>query len=698
MQYEIDNIQNEYLRTKGRQFDAYTQKAHTQLKNRVIGYIADVTELNKARHEYNVTIPELNNVLLRAVPVNLPPNYISANGVGLKPFPLRTGQPVVVGFLNGRTTHPVIDGSFFINGQPEIWENSGPGIDTKDTTGLSLYPTPINNFSRSKNNEVELRVYPLLTRISGTQSSSPVGAEIPGNFIAYDYYGNSFSHNVGQSITSNANSITVNEGEKEHLADTPQKKALLKITTIEREVLEQLAYWRTAVGGKYEISTPHPANKSSKSKSLNISSDGISGFLQISTGFKIADIAGSKRVDELIKKVDNITDILQQANKISNGHLDFLVKNVMPVINFIKQAWSSFNKGGTVNLSFDLPLPLNLNLSVSITYDFKTGKIGISGKLNTVNKTIIPGPLALPLRYENNLLTGVTARETDQTIIIKTLEIPYSETSLYDDYPVLNGYFPNQDTNKIIYELPDRDNSTLNFTENPQDFLITLLQKYGVSNPQKLIKYLVPLVNYGSTFDFLLFSSILATPLEKVLISIGVIYIDSINTQDLPTELNEVNDLNNTNTNNSGSVINPNNQELINQVKEVVNLIIKPGQTECTPVTRNVYRIIESNINTSTDFVNYIEQELFEEVPDYLSWQNDLENFLDWLEEKQTQYYPAIRTLFDGDLEGFLLILIFLSTGVDIRAYPQTYSELLTAIKVAFNVPQLGLYQLGIYE
>jgi hypothetical protein len=696
MQYEIDNIQTEYLRTKNRQFATYDARAHTQLKNRVIGYIADVSQINKARNEYNITIPEMNNVLLRSVPVTMPAEYVGANGVGFKPFPLRSGQPVVVGFLNGRTTHPVIDGSLFLNGQPSLWlDGKSPSLDTKDITGLSLYHAPYNALSAAQNSEIELKVFPLLSRTSSPlqYSNSAVAAEIPGSYFANDYFGNSYKFNIGQEIKYNPNNFVVNEGVKEHLSDTPTKKTLLTVSSVQRQLVEELAYFRTAIGGKYQLISPHPANASNKSSASNasllISSKGISGGITLPTDFKVGNITGATQVNNAIDKINQINNLFTTANELSAGHLSFLVNKVSSVINTVKNIWSSFNKGGLLAVSFAIPLPLNLELSVSISYNYASGEISITGGLSFANQTIIPGTQSLPLVSENNILTGVNPVVTDPSIILLSNTNTYSQTSIVLDYPILSTATPN--TNNIPYGLIDPNNNNLNFANNGADILISTLSQYNIPNVINYVTYLVSLVKYGSIFDFLLLAATISPPLEQVIIGIGVVYIDAKNNVEIQTNIPDAIPSSSSTTNST---------ELINNTTEIIKTITSPGQSDCSPV---VYTAVDQlNNAANADIVkitNYINNTLLSTTPNFPSWFENPQSFLDWLQVRNSHFYPALQTLYTSNLNGvnnnrindFLLLTIFLNTGVDIRAYPSTYNQLLIASSAAFNIPKIGV-------
>lgn len=670
MSFEVDKLFEEYQRQKGRQFDTYQHRAHNPMFDSIIGYVADVTEQNRLRNAYSVIVPSFQNAMLRDVPRKIPDGFINANGVGHLPPPLRPGQPVLIRFINNRSTQPYIDGGFTLNGQLELWtQDKIPQLDQKDSTNLALFPSPLPPEAQAVKGDAEVKVYPLILRLSSpTQpKDSATALEVPGTTYITDTYGNVFTYFAGERIVVGKNEQKVTAGSRQSMADMPKEEAVKKAIRMQAQMLESLANWRTSLGGEFTIQTPHPASKRQRSGlesgSLTISQSGISGELNINTGVTY----DTSSLQSAFSTVDNITSLLSSASKIGGKQMEFLQKTILPLINKIKGLWGSNGGFGLQQLSFQVDLPFNLKLSVAIKFDTKTGKLSIKAQLGFGSGTPIAGSQPLPLRSEGTLIAGGYQRQVDNQIVVKTTITEYFTSTIYQDFPELDGFRPQTlDSSTIPYTYVSRDLNDLNFGVRPYDALSSLVTQYGVPEADRIIRYLVPLVKYGSAFDFLKIGAVLGDPLQTVVITTGI-------------------------TTNGGITVN-NPSELSPEITEIIETVNKPAVISCPTLPDETYRILylaqkQEREAAESSLATYFQIS----IPDYASWIEDLDNFLEWALAEQHPFYPALYWLRQGDLLNFFVLLTYLKTGIDIRAYPRAFAELKEYVHLAFVMPRAGV-------
>jgi len=676
MSFEVDKLFEEYQRNKFRQFDQYNSRAQSPVFNSIVGYVADVDDMSRLRNTYNIIVPSLNNIMLRQVPRKIPDGFINANGVGHLPAPLRPGQPVLISFTNNSTSLPYIDGSFMMNGQLELWEGDKiPQLDTKDTTNLALFPTPLPPEALAIKGDAEVKVHPLVLRLSSpTQpQNSATALEVPGTTYITDAYGNVFTYFAGERIVVGKNEQKAQAGARQSMADMPKQESLKKAIRLQAQMLESMAHWRVALAGEFTIQTPHPEAKRKRnfnndtSGSLSISSSGISGQFQ-------TQIGGTEFLKDAFNKMDQISSLLDLAIQSGNKQLNFLQKVLLPLIRKLKTLWGSASGFGLQQLSFSVDLPFNLKLSVSIRFDVKTGKLSIKASIGFGSGTPIVGSQPLPLRSEGTIIAGGYQRQENPQIVVRTTVSEYVTSTIYQDFPELEGYTPqNLNHNHVPYEYVSRDFNNLNFGTNQEDALTSLLTQYGVRDSYLIIRYLVPLVKYGSAFDFLKIAAVLADPLLTIIITVGLAGNDAFSTT-TPSTTNA----------DTLTQLNP-------ELEEVVSTIIKPGIVQCPTLPDEAYRILFLAQRGDLQGAKEFTQEYFNVLtPDYISWVEDLENFMDWANANQHPFYPALYQLHDGNLLNFFVLLLYLKTGIDIRAFPRAYDELRAYSLLAFPQPRLG--------
>lgn len=665
MTFEIDKAFEAFQRSKSRQFSEYTSRAYTPILDSLIGYIADVDDLSRLRNEYNVIVPAMANTMLRRVPRSIPGAAAQANGTGFLPQALRPGQTVIIKFLNNRTSLPYIDSALFMNGQLDLWSDGKvPQMDEKDLTDLALLPSPLPPEAQAVKGDAEVKVYPLVLRVSSpTQpSNSATALEVPGTTYVTDSSGNVFSYFAGERIVVGKNEQKQQAGARQSMADMPKDEALKQAIRRQAKVLESLANWRAAVGGEYTVQTPHPAAKrrragsSESSGSLTISENGISGQFETLIG-------GTEFLGQAFNEIEGITQLLDQALSIGDGQLDFLQKTLMPLISKLKSLWGSFGGFGLKVLSFQLDLPFNLKLSISVKFDVKTGKLSINANLGFGSGTPIVGSQPLPLRAESGLIAGGYPRSLNTQVVVRTTVTDYYTSTIYTDFPELAGYQPEQlISSNVPYEHVSSDLSNLNFTANPGDAVASILTQYGVSAAYAVTRYLLPLVKYGSVFDFLKIAAVLANPIQTVVITTGVTIIGGFE----PIDENRPN------------VLHP-------EITEVLQTITKPAIVTCPTLPDEVYRIVylaqRGEITGATNVaLSYFQIQL----PNYIAWVEDLDNFMDWAEANHHPYYPALYQLHQGSVLNFLVLALYLKTGVDLRLFPRAYEEFSAYVDVAY--------------
>lgn len=676
--FEIDKLFEEYQRYKFKQFDTYQQRAHDPMFDSVIGYVADVDDMSRMRNAYNVIVPSMQSAMLRDVPRNIPDGFIHANGVGHLPAPLRPGQPVLIRFNQSRSSLPYIDGSFALNGQFELWtKDSIPQLDKKDLTDLALFPSPLPPEAQAVKGNAEVKVHPLILRLSSpTQPpNSATALEVPGTTYITDIYGNVFTYFAGERIVVGKNEQKVNAGARQSMADMPKDEAVKKSLLLKAQMLEKLTHWRSALAGEITIQSPHPASKRQRSDldqpgdfagSLSVSQSGISGQFTINTGVKV-DTASLKSAFDTI---DGISNLLSKASALGGKHLKFIQKVILPLINKLKALWGAANGFGLQQLSFQIDLPFNLKLSISVKFDAKTGKLSIKASLGFGSGTPISGSQPLPLRSEGAVIAGGYERQIDYQIVVRTTVTEYYTSTIYADYPELAGSVPNLNSATVPYTHVARELSDLNFSERPSDALASLVTQYGVPEAYSIVKYLLPLVRYGSLFDFLKIGAVLANKLDTIIITTGITYLGGIEPDDDP---------------------NKPRGDIFPEINDLFDTIPKPAVVNCPTLPSEVYQVVRYAQQKDPMALPFLQDYFQIEIPDFLSWLEDINNFMDWLQVQQHAYFAPLYALQQGRILDFFILLIYLKTGVDVRAYPRAYAELDMYVQLAFVQPRIGV-------
>jgi hypothetical protein len=652
---EISNVFREYQQTKSLVTSTQNQRVHVPLQNSVWGYVADVSDINRMTNAYNVVVPEMGNVMLRDVPRSIPGAFTQANGVGFCPMPLRPGQPVKVSFMRGGTSQPYIDDSFFINGQVSEWQNGRfPDIDTKDVTGLYIYPRPLPPEVLAVNGEAESTVYPLILRNSSPlqPQNSSTGAEVPGTRMVVDSSSNVYWYFAGQRIEAGQNEVKKVEGPRQSLADMPMHQALKDVQRAELKIAESLAYWRTAIGGRIEIQTPHPdASRQGVLSSSNSPS--------LTTGLSPSQLPGADAVGNILNTVNSALQGLTKASKEAGLQLNFL-KSLKTAVAVIEAVWGTYNKFGCVQVGIQLNLPANLSISLSISFDFSTGRLSISGSLSS--GSIVQTP-STPLTGEGNIISGGVLAQVDSTIQRRYYEVDtWEQMTIYTSYPELTASSSDPLSPPVVYKpivnhplpaLMASTSSNFNFSSAPEQALLSLLVRLGVpqSKAVQITTNLNDLLSDGSILSFIKLAAATGTKAQSVAVTLQLLKLGAID----------------------GSTP----DEKFTSATQLAQLAVKPSVLQCPPVPSPVLTTLQEAIADPTSPVvsSYLSN-LSMSVPDDATNWVDIAAFLAWLESVQHPFYPALNVLSQGRTLDALVLFVFLSTGLDVRAYIQTYDIL----------------------
>jgi hypothetical protein len=673
MPFEMEGIFREYQNSKSHQIAGYNQRAHTPILDDVIGYVADVTQSDRLTNRYTVIVPQLNNTTLTQVPRVIPGAYSQANGVGHLPPPLRPGQPVIISFLNNRSSLPVISGTIFTNGQIDRWAGDNPNppqLDEKDSTNLALFPTPMPPEALAVKGDAEVKVHPMIIRTaSPTQPpNSATALEVPGTTYVHDSMGNVFSYFAGERIVVGKNETKKIQGSRQSLADMPNQQAYLAAIRKQAEVLEAMQNWRTALGGEYQLGRPRPASLRSRS---TFESGGASGQ-------GLSSLAGSQELSTAMSAIKDITSLLDLASQLGGKQLGFLQKTIIPIIKALAALWGGFDKFGIVSLNFQIDLPLNLQISVSIKYDVTTGNLNLNVQIGFGSGTPITGSQPLPLRSEGGIIAGGYPQVVNPSIRVVVTQEEYTTSSIYSDYPILSGYSPLVLTKRrpgdppvsvgqtIPYQVVARELNQLNFATRPSDAIASLLVKYGVPEADLITASLVELVRYGSPYDFIKIGAVLDLPLNKF---VTVALLTSV-----------------------GAYPNGTFNSIDPDITQLVGTLAKPSLRECPPVPPETFPILQHaqsrNLETVTESISSYFQI---QVPNVYDWVANLSSYVAWTQQTGHPFYPALATLYRGEIPDFLLLTVYLYTGVDLRRYPRAYNELVAYSRISFPEARVGI-------
>jgi len=295
MATQIDDVMRQHGASLIRQAAHYHGAAHKE-GGFYHGYVAFKNVFNNLTGRYNVIIPRMNNALLTDVPVVT--SSAQANGVGVLGPALRPGQPVIVRFNDKTSTQPYIDGSFFLVGNVEDYQDKPPSIDDKHSrTGRAINPPPMTPHSLSVGGEAAVEVHPMLVReFSPVHPSSPAAHEIPGLSITNDSFGNTTRIVPGQSIeVLTKSSIQETLGADGSIVDASLKRSMDAFKRTIGEWWKQDQYYATYDAGVYKVQGPHPKIEESEA-ALSRDPDKVGGlnrlskFLDESMGFLTRDL------------------------------------------------------------------------------------------------------------------------------------------------------------------------------------------------------------------------------------------------------------------------------------------------------------------------------------------------------------------------------------------------------------------------
>jgi hypothetical protein len=429
------------------------------------------------------------------------------------------------------------------------------------------------------------------------------------------------------------------------------------------------------IGGTYTLVQPHPSStvKRSLTFSPGSSSNLLSGNLTVPLGLSIKSLPGSEQVDEILDKVTGAMDLITDASKAAGLHLDFLEKKLGPLVKIAKDLLGSFDRFGTISLSLDIPLPLSLEISLSISFDFSTGKLNIAGSLGFGGGGPAPGTLlptqALPLSSEGGFSLGGIPKSKTPGYTVKEETLNITTTTIYTKYPSLyspvkgEAYTPVGDSTTIPYVLVSRDHNNLDFSNRPSEALASFLTKNGVINAGTIVDYLDQYVNNGDLFSFLFIATELAqSPKDKVIISVISDVIGGGSSGSTPF------------------------------LREEIDKIEKPSSLSCPKVSSEVIesrRLVE--LNQADDSIAAIEDYFMEVLPDPINWVEGPDKVIEWLENRDYPFYPAMKELAEGNLYEFLVLTTFITTGLDLEAYENTEDTLKALFNASYPLPKVGV-------
>jgi len=186
-------------------------------KQNLIAYIMPTAENESIKGEYNVTVPELGNQLLRRVTKAEPAGGLSANGSGIA-FPrLRVGQPVLINFL-GNKTQPIITHSFPFSGT----DRAEYGIDKKSDSGRSvIYQPAQNTISRMFNGWGTVAPVVLRDQSKVQPKESAAQVEIPGSYDIFTDDGKRYRFGLSNDFDLNTDITSAIEGKRGSAIDRP---------------------------------------------------------------------------------------------------------------------------------------------------------------------------------------------------------------------------------------------------------------------------------------------------------------------------------------------------------------------------------------------------------------------------------------------------------------------------------------------
>ena len=187
--------------------------------NNLIGYIAPTPKANRLKGEYNVTVPDLANSLIRLAKKIDPAGAVGANGTGTKTSDLEVGQPVLVSFL-GNKQQPVIWGSYPFSGTDSSYE-----IDKTLEVG-SYYPPPRHPVLDMFSGQGEIAKLKLRSNSPTQPPNSPAQVEVPGSYKYFTEDGYNYEFSANHTIQSLAGLSTRVEGKRSSIVTQPYRSSL----------------------------------------------------------------------------------------------------------------------------------------------------------------------------------------------------------------------------------------------------------------------------------------------------------------------------------------------------------------------------------------------------------------------------------------------------------------------------------------
>jgi len=641
---EINTVYNHYRNNKNTQLNNYTARA-LPASGPIQGYIASVSKLDAITDSYKVIIPSMNNAIVDHVPRRQSDGLVGANGVGTKPIPLRPGQPVLIEYLS-RTKTPIITGSLFLNGNLDIWkEGKVPSIDSKsEFSNNALFNVPTHPVSLSYGGFTSLSVEPLTIRSKSPNQpfESPSSIEIPGNWEVKTEQGDTFSGTVGKNVNFGTSKTNVASGTRSSLADVPIDNALNTITTFEVFVNRETDRWFSFVAGQMipKSIRPHIPNELTDSFFKPVS-----------------------------QKLNQVLSFIEKASNQSRQQLNFLQRDLLPKVKNATDAWGEHNIPKTLTSIGSI---FGLTNSFDVKINFSTGVPSIDRYINTqanalVNEvlidlglnnyvdlltfnhnvpSIITGKQPLPLSMENGMIFGgligrtASFNPSNQSLSALPIDLitgPYT-------YEVADIERPTRVEGIMPFKLVHHTLNNIDFTKEPHKALASLLTKYGVPNAEYLTDSLKELMDTGSLQSIL-----------KILLSVG-------NSEDkllLATLANF----------------------FIKDVDLILDIIYEttssmPLISSCPAIDQEVRLVLtqaqEGNIaeinNNFRTYYGLDDLNIIKLVTDTTKLQNYLNN--------TTDLRGIVDTLFNKDILGFLVEVIYLTTGNDLNQLQFTKDEL----------------------
>lgn len=388
---EIDHIYSAYRSNKTEQTNVYNNRSYPNAEP-LIAYVVGVDFVDKLTETYKVKVPSMNNMLLTGVPRVVPDASVGANGVGKKPYPLMTGQPVLIRFL-GRSRVAYIDGSINLNGERARLERGElVAVDSKDeATGGTPYPTPNIPLLLALQAAVQAEVNPIVLRPSTAAhgNNSPAGAELPGSWSVSSDDGHSYRQTVGIDHVIVSGQVEKVEGPRMSTSDAVMSQALKNVAR-----------------HRYNLNRSRDAYYASN----------VGQFLpqRIRTGVE----ATASSLDDVLRNVEQIITHVRACSKISFSQTQFLKRELIPLAKGLAKSLLKSVVSRQLNLGLvKVNLSSSLQSTVRAKVDFITGINVLDNYLEREVNRLVGELLAEVIKPIDEWLGGGLTSATLPTII-----------------------------------------------------------------------------------------------------------------------------------------------------------------------------------------------------------------------------------------------------------------------------------------